>query len=101
MMTLAIVGKIFQVMRLSKFVGVLGCFIFLFFLQNSNSASAESINGIVVINSDAAVKHYALAQMAFTERLSNIKANITLADQTTDAVKEQILRINPALLPGM
>lgn len=98
MMTLAIVGKIFHVIRLSKFVGVLGCFIFLFFLQNTNLASADSISRIVVINSDAAVKHYALAQTAFTERLSDIKANIILADQTADAVKDKILRINPRFI---
>jgi putative ABC transport system substrate-binding protein len=98
MMTLAAMVKMFPFLRKSGLGEVLRCLALLFFLQNTNLASAQSISGIVVINSDAAVKHYALAQAAFTEHLSDIKANITLADQTADVLKEQILRINPRFI---
>lgn len=99
MMIPAIVSKIFHLLRKNRGIVVLQYFALSVLLQNIDPAKAESLNGIAVINSDSAVKHYALAQKAFTERLlSDIKINVSLADQSADAVMDQMRRTNPRFI---
>lgn len=63
----------------------------------AGEVAAEESRGIVVINSNTAVKNYGLAQAAFVANSAEIKAKIDLGDASADidTISKQIRQINP------
>lgn len=72
-------------------------FISVLALFQAGEAAAEENRGILVINSNTAVKNYELAQAAFMANSAGIKAKINLGDSSVDidTVRKQIRQVNP------
>jgi putative ABC transport system substrate-binding protein len=66
-------------------------------LFQAGAARAEESRGILILNSNSAVKNYELAQAAFAANSAGIKAKINLGDSSIDidTVREQIRQVNP------
>lgn len=65
----------------------------------SEAVGGES-GGILVLNSNTAVKNYELAQSAFEANSAEIKAKINLGDNSAnaDTVRRQIQQVNPEII---
>jgi putative ABC transport system substrate-binding protein len=66
-------------------------------LFQAGEARAEESRGILILNSNSAVKNYELAQAAFAANSAGIKAKINLGDDSNDidTVRERIRQVNP------
>ncbi|MBF6647605.1 ABC transporter substrate-binding protein [Methylobacter sp. BlB1] len=66
-------------------------------LFQAGEARAEESRGILILNSNSAVKNYELAQAAFVANSAEIKAKINLGDSSNDidTVRERIRQVNP------
>ncbi len=80
--------------------GCLLLFVLMLLSFQTGEAIAEESGGTLVLNSNAAVKNYELAQAAFTANTVGIRAKINLGDSSVDIdqVKKQIRQVNPDII---